>query len=255
MILLIDIGNTHTHVGLASGERITSLNVMPTEDWLRNRVGAALGKLVRGRIVKGVSLCSVVPSATTQARRMLKDQFGGKVLVLHPRHLERLGMGIDYPKPSTIGTDRLANAVASRHRLGSPSVVVDFGTAVTFDVVNRQGNYAGGVIAPGLAVMTHYLHEKTALLPAIEIRDTRATIGKSTEQAMLIGAVHGYRGLIKELIRRMASELRCRDLPVIATGGCARLIARTLPEIKWVDPLLTLDGLRLIWEKCGLVKS
>ncbi len=128
------------------------------------------------------------------------------------------GVGIDYPQPNTIGPDRLANAVAARHRFGAPVVVVDFGTAVTFDVVDRAGNYVGGIIAPGLAAMTDYLHEKTALLPRISIREVKSPIGKSTEQAMLVGAVHGYRGLIRELIMELKRELKVRRLPVVATG-------------------------------------
>ena len=137
------------------------------------------------------------------------------------RNLSRIG--IAYPKPQTIGPDRLANAVAARVHFGAPVVVVDFGTAVTFDVVDRAGNYVGGIIAPGLAAMTGYLHEKTALLPRIEIREPRGIVGKSTEQAMLVGAVHGYRGLIKELIARFKSHLKTRALPVVATGGYASL--------------------------------
>jgi type III pantothenate kinase len=128
-----------------------------------------------------------------------------------------------------------------------PSVVVDFGTAVTFDVVNRAGNYVGGIIAPGLAAMTDYLHEKTALLPRIKIREVGAVVGKNTAEAMLIGAVHGYRGLIRELIGRLKKELKTRRLPVVGTGGYARLIAAKMPEITAVDPLLTLEGLRLVW--------
>jgi type III pantothenate kinase len=125
--------------------------------------------------------------------------------------------------------------------------VVDFGTAVTFDVVDRAGNYVGGIIAPGLSAMTDYLHEKTALLPRVHIRDTDAVIGRSTREAMLIGAVHGYRGLIRELIRELKRELKCQRLPVVATGGYAGLIAAKLPEINAVEPLLTLEGLRLAW--------
>jgi type III pantothenate kinase len=127
-------------------------------------------------------------------------------------------------------------------------VVVDFGTAVTFDVVNAGGNYVGGIIAPGLAAMTDYLHEKTALLPKIKIRETKSVIGKSTEEAMLVGAVHGYRGLVRELIGELKRELRVKKLPVVATGGYARLIAAKLPEISAVLPDLTLEGLRLVWE-------
>jgi type III pantothenate kinase len=143
--------------------------------------------------------------------------------------------------------DRLANAIAVRHHSAARRVVVDFGTAVTFDVVNRGGNYAGGIIAPGLAAMTEYLHEKTALLPRINIRETRSVIGRSTEEAMLVGAVHGYRGLIRELLLELRREMKARRLPVVATGGYAKLIAAKLPEITTVDPLLTLEGLRLVW--------
>jgi type III pantothenate kinase len=159
------------------------------------------------------------------------------------------GVGIDYPAPQTIGPDRLANAVAVRTHFGAPAVVVDFGTAVTFDVVDRKGNYIGGIIAPGLAVMTDYLHEKTALLPRIQMREIAAVVGKNTTQAMLIGAVHGYRGLIRQLVAELKGALRCRRLPVVATGGYGKLIAAKLPEITAVEPLLTLEGLRLVWEE------
>ena len=127
-------------------------------------------------------------------------------------------------------------------------MVVDFGTAVTFDVVDRRGNYVGGIIAPGLAAMTDYLHEKAALLPGIRIREVNAVVGKNTEQAMLIGAVHGYRGLVRELIAELKHELNTRRLPVVATGGYGKLIAAKMPEITAVEPLLTLEGLRLVWQ-------
>ena len=156
-------------------------------------------------------------------------------------------MGIDYPRPSSIGADRLANAVAVAHHFGTPAVVVGFGTAVAFDVVDRRRNYIGGVIAPGLAAMTDYLHEKTALLPRIRIREIRRAVGKNTEEAMLIGAVHGYRGLIRGLLAEIKKEMKCRRLPVVATGGYAGIIAKGMPEIVAVEPLLTLEGLRLVW--------
>src|SRR6185503_15202116 len=144
----------------------------------------------------GAALCSVVPRATPGVKRFARKRWGLKCLELTPKTLR--GVGIDYPRPGTIGPDRLANAVAAATHFGAPAVVVDFGTAVTFDVVDRRGNYAGGIIAPGLAAMTDYLHEKTALLPRIKIRPEKAIIGRNTEQAMLIGVVHGYRGLIRE---------------------------------------------------------
>ncbi len=190
-------------------------------------------------------MCSVVPRATPLVRKSVRRLWKLNSLELTPETLR--GVGIDYPKPNTIGPDRLANAVAARHYFGAPVVVVDFGTAVTFDVVNRAGNYAGGIIAPGLTAMTDYLHEKTALLPRIKIREVREAIGKSTEQAMLIGAVHGYRGLIRGLLGELKSQLKTRRLPVIATGGYAELIASKLPEISRVEQDLTLEGLLLVW--------
>lgn len=247
MILLLDIGNTHTHVGERAGSRIRQLGEIPTSFWMKPRAGEALEKLIPRRSrPEGVCLCSVVPKATTRARKLFQHQWKTECLVLNHETLR--GVGIDYPHPASIGPDRLANAAAAFELFGAPSVVVDFGTAVTFDVVNARGQYAGGIIAPGLAAMTGYLHEKTALLPRIEIKEPRAAIGRNTEQAMLIGAVHGYRGLIKELLARVRADLKCRRLPVVATGGYAALIARRLPEIDRVDPQLTLRGLALIWD-------
>ena len=138
-------------------------------------------------------------------------------------------------------------ALAAKLRFGAPVLVVGFGTAVAFDVVDRKGNYVGGIIAPGLAAMTDYLHEKTALLPKITIREVKQIVGKNTEQAMLIGAVHGYRGLVRELIGELKRELNAPRLPVVATGGYAKLMATKLPEITAVEPTLTLEGLRLVW--------
>lgn len=246
MILLLDIGNTHTHAGLANGTRMSKPIHLPTRAWLEDRGPRSLEAWIAGRAITGIALCSVVPDITPVARHWLAYRFAPPTLEL--THSTIRGLGIDYPKPHTIGPDRLANAVAALHHHGAPSVVVDFGTAVTFDVVNRAGHYVGGVIAPGLAAMTTYLHEKTALLPAIEIRDVRAVIGKNTEEAMRIGAVHGYRGLIRELIRDIRKELGTRRLPIVATGGYAKLIAAGLPEITQVDPTLTLEGLRLTWQ-------
>jgi type III pantothenate kinase len=187
----------------------------------------------------------VVPDATHLAVLAIQQLCRIEPLELTSKTV--CGVGIDYPRPATIGADRLANALAARQLFGAPAVVVDFGTAVTFDVVDGRGNYVGGIIAPGLNVMTDYLHEKTALLPRIEIRDTRAIIGKTTEQAMLIGAVWGYRGLVAELLNRLRTELNARKLPVIATGGYAKLIAARLKAITHVRPNLTLQGLNLFY--------
>jgi type III pantothenate kinase len=254
VLLLLDIGNTHTHAALAHGQRLSRAVNLPTAAWQRGEMLAALLRHLREETPDHVALCSVVPDATSQAARMAKRVWGIKPFQLTSE--TSCGVGIDYPTPDTIGPDRLANAIAARHRFGAPVVVVDFGTAVTFDVVNRSGDYVGGIIAPGLAAMTSYLHEKTALLPKIKIREVSAVVGKSTEQAMLIGAVHGYRGLIRELIQKLKSELKSRRLPVVATGGYAELMAKKLPEITAVDSLLTLKGLRRACElnpMCGIV--
>ena len=245
LILLFDIGNTNTHLGLANQKRVLKQANIPTSAWFDGTAIAAVLKFVGKNKLIAAATCSVVPLATPLVHNAVRDVWKVHSLELTPKSLR--GVGIDYPKPATIGPDRLANAVAARHHFGAPSVVVDFGTAVTFDVVNPSGNYAGGIIAPGLAAMTEYLHDKTALLPRIKIRETRSVIGKSTEQAMLVGAVHGYRGLIRELLLELKREMNTQRLPVVATGGYAELIAAKLPEITAVDQLLTLEGLRLVW--------
>ena len=245
MLLLIDIGNTNTHVGVADGNRIVQQKDFPTTMWAEQRAGEHLRKFVRSRKIEGASFCSVVPRATRFVRKTVRQAFGVEALEL--THKTIVNIGIDYPRPASIGPDRLANSVAVHHYYGAPAIVVDFGTAVTFDVVDRKGNYVGGIIAPGLAVMTKYLHEKTALLPTIKIRDVSAAIGKNTEQAMLIGAVHGYRGLIRELISELKAELNTAKLPVVATGGYAKLMSAKIPDIIAVKPELTLEGLRLVW--------
>ncbi len=245
MILLLDLGNTHTHLGWASATRVRRHADFPTSAWHTGGAAGRLRKFVGLRPPEAIVLCSVVPPVMAAVRRVSRRLWGLTPLELTPRTL--LGVGINYPRPASIGPDRLANAVAARHYFGAPVVVVDFGTAVTFDVVDARGDYIGGIIAPGLAAMTDYLHEKTALLPRIRVREVRAIVGRSTEQAMLIGAVHGYRGLVRELLRELRGALRHRRPPVVATGGYARLLAAHLPEIDAVHPLLTLDGLRLVW--------
>lgn len=249
MLLLFDIGNTHTHVALAHGKRFALAANFRTSAWRRGEMLSLLEGHLRGRHASAVALCSVVPEATRAASKAFQRTWS--ITPFQLTHATVAGIGIDYPRPETIGADRLANAIAAADAFGAPVVVVDFGTAVTFDVVDRRGNYTGGIIAPGLAAMTSYLHEKTALLPQIEIREVSGVVGKSTEQAMLIGAVHGYRGLIRELVGKLRRELGSRRLPVVATGGYAQLMAKGLPEISAVDPLLTLRGLRLAWERRG----
>ena len=245
MVLLFDIGNTHTHLGLATDTGVVKHINIPTREWSSGKAPALVRKFVGGKKIDGAILCSVVPRATPLVRKAVRDAWKLDPLELNAQTVR--GVGIDYPKPRTIGADRLANSVAASKRFGAPVVVVDFGTAVTFDVVNPEGNYVGGIIAPGLAAMTDYLHEKTALLPRIRITEPKNVVGKSTEQAMLAGAVYGYRGLVRELIQELKRDMKAPHLPVVATGGYAELIAAGLPEISAVEPNLTLEGLRLVW--------
>ena len=244
MILLFDIGNTNTHVGLANDMRVLKNTDIPTAAFIAGKAAGQLQRFIGKAELSHAAICSVVPRATPKIQGAIRSLWKLTTLELTPKTLR--GVGIDYPKPNTIGPDRLANAVAARYHFGAPAVVVDFGTAVTFDVVDTHGNYVGGIIAPGLTAMTDYLHERTALLPRIKIREVKSPIGKSTEHAMLVGAVHGYRGLVRELVVELKRELKTKRLPVVATGGYAELIAAKLPEITAIKPDLTLEGLRLV---------
>ncbi len=185
---------------------------------------------------------SVVPAKNSAILRA-----AGKVNVLWLDWKLKLGVEIDYPNRQSIGADRLANAAAVTALYGFPAIVVDFGTAVTFDIVSEHRAYIGGVIAPGLEAMTNFLYRRTALLPKLSLKEPRRAIGKSTIQAMLSGAVFGYRGLVREILAQVrAEQFPHKKVHVVATGGYSRLIARRLPEVDVVHPNLTLEGLRIV---------
>jgi len=187
-------------------------------------------------------VASVVPPKNREVRKAIGCT---KVLWLNSRL--KLGVGIDYPAPKTIGADRLANAAAVAALYGYPGIVVDFGTAVTFDIVSEKRNYVGGVIAAGLEAMTNFLHQRTALLPKLSLKEPRSAIGRSTIEAMRAGAIFGYRGLVREIIIRIKTErFPRRKVHIVFTGGYARLIAANLGETVTVDLNLTLEGLRLV---------
>ena len=192
--------------------------------------------------VRKVVVSSVVPEKNAAILKAAR-----KIGVIWLDSTLKLGIGIDYPKPKSIGADRLANAVAVTKLYGFPAVVVDFGTAVTFDVISGRRKYIGGVIAPGLEAMTNFLYQRTALLPKISLKEPRSAIGKSTIEEMLSGAVIGYRGLVREILARIrAEQFPRKKLYVVATGGYARLIASRLPEVGAIRPHLTLEGLRIV---------
>jgi type III pantothenate kinase len=235
--LLIDNSNSFTKIALSSRDHLGTVRRVRTQEL----DPAVLRRVLRGWEFKRVVLCSVVPDKAEMLARSLKGAPLHRV-----SHRSRLGVGIEYPKPRSIGADRLANAAAAAAFFGAPCVVVDFGTAVTFDILSAEGNYTGGVIAPGLEAMTEYLHQRTALLPRISLIEPPGPIGKSTRHAMLAGAVYGYRGLVREIIGEIRKALGHRRLNVVATGGYADLIAAGVKEIATVHPDLTLEGVRLI---------
>ena len=236
--LLIDNSNSFTKFALSSRTELLATRKLAT----REVSAESLARVVRGWRFRAAVLSSVVPD-----KGAVIGQFLAELPVLRVSAKVQLGVGIDYPKPNSIGADRLANAASAAAFYGAPVVVVDFGTAVSFDIISRERNYVGGVIAPGLEAMTDYLHQRTALLPKISLLEPPAAIGKSTRAAMLSGAVHGYRGLVRQILVELARELGVRrNLRVVATGGYAELIAAGLPEIKIIRPDLTLQGLRII---------
>ena len=237
--LLIDISNSYAKFAFASKERLAAPNRIAT----RELSSSVVAGFLRKRQVTKVVVSSVVPAKNSVISKAAYNK--AKVVWLNWKL--NLGVAIDYPKPQSIGADRLANAAAVAELYGCPAVVVDFGTAVTFDVVSERRTYIGGVIAPGLEAMTNFLYERTALLPKLSMKEPQHTVGKSTIQAMRAGAVFGYRGLVREILARVRAEQFSRKkVIVVATGGYARLIAEGLREVSVIHPHLTLEGLRIV---------
>jgi type III pantothenate kinase len=233
--LLVNLNNTSTKFAVADGEKLLARKILPTKDLSV----AAIKRAVRSWKFHHVLVGSVVPKKTL----IFRNLFGGNMIEVSP-DLD-LGIGIDFTDPRGIGADRLANAVGVSTKYGIPAIVVDFGTAVTFDVISRKGVYEGGVIAPGLGVMVDYMYQRTALLPKIDLEEPVTAIGKSTRDAMLAGAVFGYRGLVRRIVTEIVAVLDGKAR-IIATGSYADLIAAKLPELQIVDLDLTLEGLRII---------
>lgn len=233
---VVDIGNSFVKIASVHDSKIGSVDRVPTK-----KITASWVKQWHRRSEKtGIVLASVVPSAARHFLKLGTD----RVFPVHGN--ADFGLKIDYPRKDQLGADRLVGALAARNLYGAPVVVINFGTATTFDVVNRRGVYCGGVIAPGLNAMTDYLHERTALLPRISAAEPRTAIGRNTVEAMQIGAMTGYRGLVRHILQAIARQLKVRKIRVVATGGQAALIAPGLPEIGEVNPLLILEGLRMI---------
>jgi type III pantothenate kinase len=235
---LVDVSNSFTKLAFASPTQIGRPWRIATSVLSADRMVTIL----RGNSSAIMVVSSVVPKKNREIKRA-----AGNRRLIWLSSASRLNVRVDYPNPKSIGADRLANAVAVTELYGTPAIVIDFGTAVTFDIVSADKAYIGGVIAPGLEAMTNFLYDRTALLPRISLREPRSAIGKSTNQAMVAGAIFGYRGLVREILQRIIAEkLWKKRVRVIATGGYANLIARKMPEVDLVHENLTLEGLRLV---------
>jgi type III pantothenate kinase len=249
MLLVVDVGNTQTHFGVFRGEELADhWRFATVRDSTADQVGAALRNLLglRGYSFDDLDasiVSSTVPQLEPEWTEMADRYLGHTMLAVGPG--TRTGMAIRYDNPREIGADRLVNAVAIRERFGGPAVCVDFGTATTFDVISRDGEYLGGAIMTGIEISLEALTERGARLPKIDLAPPRSVIGKNTIDAIRAGVVYGYAGAIDAILRRLYDELGERT-DVVATGGLAHLVAPYSEEIEEIDDMLTLTGLRLL---------
>jgi type III pantothenate kinase len=253
-VLCIDIGNTHTHYGVVATGATLFQRALPTRliDDPRDGLGPELARIREAQpALEGAAFGSVVPAATGKLLPLLAAHpWRRPVFQLTPE--KKLGVRIGYPRPKEIGADRLANAAGAQLLFGAPAVVIDLGTAVTFDIITQSRGYEGGIIAPGVELMRRYLHEQTALLPTLDdsVEVSRA-IGQSTVEAMRIGTVVGFGGMIQALLDAVLAELAPRGEPlprVLATGSSAGLLQKTLRQPFTAVPDLTLRGLAATWQ-------
>jgi type III pantothenate kinase len=256
MLLAIDIGNTNIVLGVFDGAKLLVSWRLTT---LRERTADELGLLIDGVFahshiekgaVRSIILGSVVPPLTSTMQEMTRRDFGVSAFTLEPG--TKTGMPILYDQPSEVGADRIVNAIAAYEQFGReamrPMIVVDFGTATTFDAITAQGEYLGGAICPGVQISADALFQRAARLPRIDVRKPAQTIGRTTIGAMESGLFYGYVGLVEGLVRRMGAELGGKPA-CVATGGLAATIAPETMLIDHVEPDLTLQGLRIVWER------
>jgi type III pantothenate kinase len=252
MLLVVDVGNTQTHFGTFDGDRLV-------EHWryatVRTSTADELGAVLRNLLeLRGLGLADLEASIVSSTVPQLRPEWGavGERYLRHETIIVgpgiRSGMALRYDNPREIGPDRLVNAVAAYERVQGACIVVDFGTAVTYDPVSATGEYLGGIIAPGVEISMEALTERAAALPKIDLTAPRTLIGKTTVDAIRSGIVYGFAGQVDAIVRRLRAELG-EDTETIATGGLAGVIVPHTETIDEVDDMLTLTGLRLLWER------
>jgi type III pantothenate kinase len=247
VLLAVDVGNTQTALGLYDGSGLTDNWRLATE---RSTTADELGVVLSGLLdfdgVEGVCLASTVPVLVREWEELARKWAGAPLLVVGPG--VKTGIPIRYDDPREVGPDRIVNAVAAKARYGAPMIVVDFGTSTNFDVVSPEGEYVGGVLAPGIEISMDALFARAARLVKVDYTAPPSVIGKTTVGGLQSGLVYGFAGQVDGIVTRMRGELG-EDARVVATGGLAALIAPHSETIERVDPYLTLEGLRLVWER------
>jgi type III pantothenate kinase len=245
MLLAVDCGNTQTVFGLYDGERLAEQWRVATDATRTgDELGTLIGDLVDLETVTGVCLSSTVPPLIREYEHFAERWAQAPLLVVSPG--VRTGIGMRHDAPHQVGPDRIVNAVAAKARYGAPCIVVDFGTSTNFDVVSAEGDYVGGVLAPGIEISMDALFARAARLTKVDFAEPPAVIGKTTEQALQSGLVYGFAGQVDGIVGRIRGEIG-DTARVVATGGLADLIAPHAETVELVDPHLTLEGLRLIW--------
>ncbi len=253
MLLAVDVGNSHTVIGVFNGAELIqhwriSTDAGRTADELALLFGGLMQfeNLSFSRNVHGVVICSVVPLVTERLREMTARYFHYPPVVVEPG--TRTGIPIKMDNPREVGADRLVNALAAFDAYGGPGVVVDFGTATSFDVYSAKGEFIGGAIAPGVQTSMDALSARSAKLGTVELLEPRNAIGRNTAEAMQSGAVYGFAGQVDRIVEGISAELPVAPV-VVATGGMASAIVRQCRTIDHHDPWLTLKGLRIVWER------